>query len=155
MSAPVQVANKFVRDAPPCAMTNAFDVHGFDAMVDIYKTCGGTARADDLALLLQERKAGDFVSVARQIVSRDIFSFEWQNHFWVPMFQFNRHDMSVKQEVRRVAHELAAVLDNWTLSQWFTEPNAWLKGRRPVDMIDREFSKVLDAARADRFVAAG
>lgn len=140
---------------PSVAMTNCFNREGFDAMVDAYKTSGGTARADDLALLLEEKRKGNFASVARGIVSRDIFSFQWQNHLWVPMFQFNPHDLSVKQEVRRVVHELAAVLDNWTLAQWFTEPNAWLKNRRPVDLVDSHFSDVLQAARADRQVAVG
>lgn len=142
-------------NVPPFSMTNGLCSQSFDNMIGAYKTCGGTARADDLALLLEERKKGDFVSLAKRIVSRDVFSFEWQNHFWVPMFQFNLQDMSVKQEVRRVAHELHAVLDNWTLALWFTEPNAWLKGKRPVDMVDRQFSEVLHAARADRFVATG
>lgn len=137
------------------AITNVLNRQGFDDMVDAYKSSGGTARADDLALLLEERQKGDFVSVAKRIVSRDIFSFEWQNHFWVPMFQFHPHDLSIRQEVRRVVHELSAVLDNWTLALWFTEPNAWLKGRRPVDMLERNFSDVLHAARADRFVATG
>ena len=138
-----------------CAMTNVFNQHGFEAMIGAYKTSGGTARADELALLLQEKSKGKFLSVANRIVSRDIFSFEWQSHLWVPMFQFNPHDLSIKQEVRRVVHELAAVLDNWTLAQWFAEPNAWLKNRRPVDLVDSHFSDVLYAARADRFVAAG
>ena len=140
---------------PVCAMTNVFNHHGFEAMIGAYKTSGGTARADDLALLLEEKSKGNFVSVAKRIVSRDIFSFEWQDHFWIPMFQFHSHDLSIKQEVRRVVHELADVLDNWTLAWWFTEPNAWLKGRRPVDVVDRQFSDVLHAARADRFVAVG
>jgi len=143
------------QEVPPVAMQNIFNRPSFDAMMGIYKTCGGTARADELALLLEEKSRGNFVSVAKRIVSRDIFSFEWQNHFWIPMFQFNYHDLSVKQEVRRVAHELHAVLDSWTLAQWFTEPNVWLKGRRPVHMVDGQFSEVLGAARADRFVATG
>jgi hypothetical protein len=151
----MQAAVQGYQEVPNCAMTNIFNTRGFDAMIGAYKTCGGTARADDLALLLEERHKGNFVTVAKRIVSRDIFSFEWQNHFWVPMFQFHPHDMSVKQEVRRVVHELTAVLDNWMLAQWFTEPNGWLKGRRPVDMVDQQFSEVLGAARADRFVATG
>ena len=143
------------QEVPQCAMTSIFNDRDFDVMIGVYKTCGGTARADDLALLLEERKTGNFVSVAKRIVSRDIFSFEWQNNFWVPMFQFNPKDMSVKQEVRRVVHELNVVLDNWTLAHWFTEPNTWLKGKRPVHMVDDHFSDVLGAARADRMVAAG
>ena len=143
------------QSVPVCAMTNIFNRQSIDAIIGAYKINGGIARADDLALLLEEKNKGNFVSVARRIVSRDIFSFEWQNHFWVPMVQFNLHDLSIKQEVRRVVHELTAVLDNWTLALWFAEPNSWLKGRRPVDMVDSHFSAVLHAARADRFVAIG
>ncbi len=142
-------------DVPILAMTNVLNRQGFEAMIDAYKTRGGTARADDLALLLEDKQKGDFVSVAKRIVSRDIFSFEWQNHYWIPMFQFHPHDLSVKQEVRRVVHELSAVLDNWTLAQWFAQPNVWLKGKRPVELVDSHFSDVLGAARADRLVATG
>lgn len=128
----------------------------FEAMIAAYTNCGGTARADDLALLLlDEQHKVDFVSLAKRLVSGDVFSFQWQDQFWVPMFQFNRHDMSVKQEVHRVVRELDGVLDNWTLAWWFTEPHARLKGRRPVDLVDRQFSAVLGAARADRLVAGG
>lgn len=137
------------------AMTHTLNHEGFTAMIEAYKGCGGMTRADELALLLEERNKGNFVSLARRLVSRDVFSFEWQNHFWVPMFQFNPQDLSVKQEVRRVVHELHAVLDSWTLAMWFTERNAWLNGKRPVDLVDRQFSEVLGAARADRFVATG
>ena len=138
-----------------CNLSHTLNRQGFDAMIGAYKSCGGTARADDLALLMKEQNKGNVSSLGKQMVAGDIFSFEWQNHFWVPMFQFNPHDMSVKQEVHRVVRELACVLDSWTLAQWFTEPNAWLKGRRPVDLVDGQFSTVLFAARADRFVANG
>jgi len=127
----------------------------FEAMIAAYTNCGGTARADDLALLLDEHHKGGFVNLAKRLVLGDVFSFQWQDQFWVPMFQFNRHDMSVKQEVHRVVRELDDVLDNWTLACWFTKPNARLKGRRPVDLVDRQFSDVLGAARTDRLVAAG
>ena len=140
---------------PRFARYNVFNRQCFEDMLGAYKSRGGTARADELAQLLEETQTGNFVSVAKRIVSQDILSFEWQNHFWIPMFQFNHEDMSVKQTVRRVAQELNTVLDNWTLALWFTEPNAWLRGRRPVDMVDSQFAAVWDAARADRFVAAG
>lgn len=142
-------------NAPTSTAVSTSYCYNFNALIDAYKSNGGTVRADDLALLFEAQGKGNFDSVAQRIVSRDIFSFEWQAHRWVPMFQFNAHDLSVKHEVRRVVHELAAVLDNWTLAEWFTQPNVWLKDRRPVDMVDGHFSFVLDAARADRFVAAG
>ena len=136
-------------------MTNCFNHRGFDAIISAYQLSGGTTRADDLEWMLEEKSKHRSVSVARQIALRDIFSFEWQSQFWVPMFQFYPQDLTVRQEVVRVVHELTSVLDNWTLAVWFTEPNSWLRGRRPVDMMDSHFSDVLNAARADRFVAAG
>ena len=144
-----------VQNLPECAMTNCFNQLGFNAIVSAYRLSGGTATADDLELMLEKKRKGRFVSVSQQILLRNIFSFEWQNQYWVPMFQFYPQDLTVKREVMRVVHELTAVLDNWTLALWFTEPNSWLNNRRPVDMMDRHFLKVLNAARADRFVAAG
>ena len=142
------------QDLPVIAVTNCFGHAGFNAIISAYLLNGGTASADDLELMLEEKRKGRFVSVARQILLRDIFSFEWQNQYWVPMFQFYPQDLTVKREVMRVVHELTAVLDNWALALWFTEPNPWLKNRRPVDMMDRHFLEVLNAARANRFVAA-
>ena len=127
----------------------------FDNMMGVYQRSGGTATADELSVMMERKQQGNFISVARQIASRDIFSFEWQNHFWIPMFQFNPLDLSIKLEVRKVVYELTDVLDSWTLAEWFTAPNAWLEGGRPVDMVDSNFLTVLGAARADRFVATG
>lgn len=129
--------------------------HGFDTMVDAFKTSGGTARADDFAQLLEEKQKGNFVSLAKRLVSRDIFSFEYRDHFWIPMFQFHASDLSARQEVSRVVTELDAVMDSLMLAIWFIEPNEWLQCRRPVDLMEHCFSDVLAAARADRFVARG
>ena len=139
----------------PIKPSEDLNQHGFDTMVDAFRNSGGTARADDFALLLEEKQKGNFVSLAKRLVSRDIFSFEYQDHFWIPMFQFHVADLSGRQEVSRVVNELAAVLDSLMLAIWFTEPNEWLQCRRPVDMMDHYFSDVLAAARADRFVAKG
>lgn len=137
------------------ALTNASSSQGFDRLISAYKASGGTARADDLALLLAEKGQGGFVSLAKAIVRREVFSIEWNNHFWLPMFQFELCDMSMKRSVRKILCELTHVLDNWTLAAWFAEPNIWLKNRCPVDMLDSNFPAVFAAARADRFVAAG
>lgn len=132
-----------------------FNQDRFDALISAYRRSGGTARAEDLALLLAEKGQGSFISLARGIVKGEVFSIEWNNHFWLPMFQFEAHDMSMKRNVRKILRELAHVLDNLTLAAWFAEPNAWLKNSRPVDMMDSNFPEVFAAARADRFVAAG
>ena len=137
------------------AFTNALSSQSFDRLISANKGSGGTARADDLALLLAEKGQGSFVSLAKAIVKGDVFSIEWNNHFWLPMFQFEPGDMSMKRSVCKIRCELTHVLDNWTLAAWFAEPNVWLKNRCPVDMLDANYPAVFAAARADRFVAAG
>ncbi len=125
----------------------------FSAMRSAYQASGGTACGDDLAHLLQDHHCGDFASLARLIVSGAVFGFEWQHTFWIPMFQFELRDLSVKPGPQQVLAELAAEFDGWTLALWFAEPNARLNGRRPVDLLDSNLPAVLDAARADRFIA--
>lgn len=129
----------------------------FAAMRETYRASGGIARGDDLARMLSQRQAGDFVSLAMLVLERDVFAFQWQQSFWVPMFQFDLRDLSVQinPNARRVTSVLVDQFDGWALAVWFALPNNWLDGARPVDMLNSNLPAVLEAARADRFIAAG
>ncbi len=127
----------------------------FDVLRSAYSALGGLARGDDLARLLDERAGGDFVSLARLIASRRIFGLEWQHTFWIPMFQFDLGDFSVRRCQKPVLDELASQFDGWRLAVWFVEPNDWLNRGRPIDLIATSPDEVAQAARADRFVANG
>jgi hypothetical protein len=130
------------------------DDAAFEAMRAAYQALGGLARGDDLARLLEDRARGDYVSLARLIVANRIFGFEWRHSFWIPMFQFDLGDLSVRRGLRQVLAELVSEFDGWRLAAWFVESNAWLNQGRPIDQIDSNLSEVVQAARADRFVAA-
>lgn len=127
----------------------------FVAMRATYRATGGLARGDDLARLLGDHRGGDYVSLARLLVSGDVFGFEWHRSFWVPMFQFELRDLSLKRGPRQVLDELSLAFDGWTLATWFAACNSWLDDRKPVDLLDSNLAWVLKAARADRFIAAG
>ena len=127
----------------------------FAAMRIAYMATGGIARADDLTRLLEDCQRGDFVSLARLIASGQVFGLEWHCSSWVPMFQFDLRDLSIKQGPGRVRAELGNEFDGWDLGAWFARPNSCLNGRRPVDLLDSNLSEVLKASRADRFIAAG
>ncbi len=71
------------------------------------------------------------------------------------MFQFELRDLSVKPGPRRVLAELKPVFDDWGLAVWFVQPNSWLQTMRPLDLLDSDLTGVLEAARTDRFIAAG
>ena len=127
----------------------------FFAVQEAFRGKGGLARADDLARLLEDCRHVDFIGLAKLMVSGAIFSFEWGGAHWIPMFQFNLADLTVKPAARSVVTELNTIFDGWSLAEWFTQPNDWLAGRTPVDLIDSDLPVVLDAARADRFIANG
>ena len=141
--------------AAPDEISRTPSSRGFNALLAAYQETGGTACGEDLADLLTDRKRGDLASLARKIVSGEVFSFEWRHCFWVPMFQFELHDLSLKKGPSKVLAELVKVFDPWTTAAWFAEPNSWLKRQRPVDLLDCNLAAVFEAARADRFVANG
>lgn len=127
----------------------------FVAMRSGYRATGGMARGDDLARLLEDMQRGDVATLARLIASGEVFGFDWHGSFWVPMFQFELRDLSVRPSVRQVQRELASVFDGWTIAVWFAQRNSWLDEQRPVDLIETQHPAVLHAARADRFIASG
>lgn len=127
----------------------------FMAMLRTFRNTGGVARGDEVVDMLQAAHSFDVAHLARAIVNREILSFEWRDELWLPLFQFDLKDMTLREAPRRVAAELACAFDGWALALWFATPNAWLAGRIPVEVIGDYPADVFHAARADRFVAMG
>ena len=128
---------------------------GFAALMATYRATGGVARGDDLARLLEDHGLGDFVGLARLITSNEVFGFEWRDTLWIPMFQFELRDLSIKPATRLVLMQLGSGFDGWALAAWFAQPNSWLNDRRPVDRVDSHLAEVLRAARIARLIAVG
>ena len=128
---------------------------GFVALLSAYRPTGGTVRADDLSRHVRSEEPGHLTNLARKLVSGSILSYSWRQTLWVPLFQFSPNSSAVRSDVTRVMDELAGAFDSWEIAVWFVQPNSWLKGQRPLDVLDRLGADVLQAARADRFVAMG
>ena len=124
-------------------------------MREAFRASGGTLRRDALAHVLHACDGAHDATLGKLLVTHAVFSFEWRGLHWVPMFQFDIRDMSIRPRPQRVVAELADVFDGWGLAVWFSHPNDWLDGRRPVDLLDSSLTSVLRAARADRFIADG
>jgi len=127
----------------------------FITMLRGFRDTGGLVRGDEVADMLQRLSGHDLSQLARWIVTREVLSFQWRSELWVPLFQFNLSDMSLKDAAQRVSAELAPAFDAWNLSYWFVQPNSWLHDKSPVQLIGSDPSAVFQAARADRFVAMG
>jgi hypothetical protein len=104
-------------------------------MLRAFRETGGLVRGDEVAELLAQRGAGDVSRLARWIVSREVIAFDWRGELWVPLFQFDLADMSLRAEVRQVARALESSLDGWGIAVWFSAANARLDQRAPVEVV--------------------
>ena len=121
---------------------------GFIALLEAYRATGGMAPANFLLRSLQEHQRGDIGQLARLIVERRIFVLSWRGDSWIPMFQFEGHDLSCKTAPALVRAELTGLDSGWAIANWFAQPNARLDGRRPVNALDSDLAAVLDVARS-------
>jgi hypothetical protein len=126
---------------------------GFAALLVSFRATGGLVPGDALAKLLQDQGRGDTALLARWIVSGRVFGFAWSGDFWLPMFQFELHDMSLRRSVQQVRAEWGSDGSGWEMARWFAWPNFKLGGRRPVDLLEHDLPAVLGAARADHRLA--
>ncbi|HSI48506.1 MAG TPA: hypothetical protein VLA61_09570 [Ideonella sp.] len=111
----------------------------FIALLAAYRRSGGLARATEL----RPAVAG----------SAELIRFDWSGWNWLPLFQFCPGGLALRPEVKRILAELPRALDGWGRTQWFASPNAWLRHRRPVDLLDGRADLVAEAARVDCFIA--
>ena len=127
----------------------------FIMMEAAYLRTGGLVSGDEAARILRRHSSQPISQLARWIVERTIVSFYWNSRTLVPLFQFDRSDMSMRAGTSAVVRELHDVFDDWDLATWFAQPNSWLNDAVPVDVIEHDQPAVVDAARADRFIARG
>jgi hypothetical protein len=125
------------------------------AMLQAYERTGGLLDSDEAMLLLRRHTSQPVSLLARWIVQQRVLSFEWESERLFPVFQFDRSHMSVRSEVSAVLLELSGTFDDWELAAWFATPNSWLGDAAPLDVLETDLAAVLDAARADRYIARG
>lgn len=81
----------------------------------------------------------------------------WQTLYgWMlPTFQLDLATTTLKPSMEGVFSALHGVFDEAELALWFAPSNHWLQGDRPSMVMHMNPSGVLQAARADRYVAMG
>lgn len=127
----------------------------FLGLLKAFRATGGAAPGDVLGDMLQGPQCGGLVALARSIVARRVFAFDWRGELWVPMFQFEPDDLSLAVAPQEVRAELPAILHGWALACWFAQPHAALRGQAPVDMLRCDLPAVLEVARGARSHQAG
>jgi len=106
-----------------------------------------------------ERLRGDIAQrafqLARWIVDRQAIAFSHGAGTSLPLFQFDFAHGCVRTGVAPVILELSGLMTDYELACWFVQPNGWLNGAAPALTLLSDVPALVDAARADRFVAKG
>ncbi len=123
----------------------------FLGLLKAYRPSGGLLRAQEAAARCKPYSGTPVHTLAGWISDRKVVSFEWLSRIWLPVFQFNRTDMSRQSGLDEVLSELVHVYDHWQIARWFAQPNAWLGKARPSDRLAIAAVDVLTAARDERF----
>lgn len=129
--------------------------HDFMALHVAYRRLGGLARVHELSRVWAADGADHRGRLEALIESGRAFAFHWHDAFWLPRFQLDRAAHGTRADVARVLDELGTRWGGWELAAWFVEPNVWLDDRAPADGLGDDLPRVLEAARADRFVRLG
>lgn len=124
-------------------------------LLEAFSDIGGVVTGDAMAALLRDRTDQPISMLARWIVQREVISFPWQSNTMLPLFQFDLVLLHLRPGVPKVLAELREAFDDLELADWFARPNSWLQGRAPAQRFEQDLSAVIQAARADRFVALG
>ena len=118
-----------------------------------YDAHGGIASGDQIAAELGRCCNQPIAIVARWIVRREVVNFAWRSDILIRRFQFFAVDMNIRPVVSRVIAELAGVFDNGEIAQLFVHPNSGLSNERPLGLLAMNDAAVIEAARADRYIA--
>ncbi len=124
------------------------------AIRKVFEAAGGWATGDEVASRMRTGLDQPVSALARLITTRRVVSFRCQADIVLPLFQFEP-GMRVRDDVANIIAELAPVYDDLELAAWFSRPNPWLENATPVEAISADLASVVNAARADRFIAAG
>ncbi len=143
-----------------CALSTWTDEARVGALLTAYMPIGGVWSGHELVSEIRPCRSQPISIVARWLVDRRIVNVTWRAETWIPRFQFDRSPCEVGVGgpllgVQRCIADLCGFLDDLEVAEWFARPNSWLQYRRPSLLVAEDAEAVVQAARADRFVATG
>ncbi|HXD07517.1 MAG TPA: hypothetical protein VN680_15810 [Burkholderiaceae bacterium] len=127
----------------------------FATMRNAYARTGGLLHADAMTRLMRRHHERPLPMLARWIISREVVSMSYGGQTLIPLFQFEMPSVTPHPNLLPVLQELRPAFDEWELATWFASESEWLGGHAPVDVFATCLPCVLEAARADRFIAKG
>ena len=102
--------------------------------------------AEDVHTLYGSRAKNKAALAARWRAEGKVFAMEDSGRLVYPAFQFDDRGRP-RPIIADVLLALGANVGAWQIALWFVSPNGWLDGARPIDRLDEDSKRVLEAAR--------
>ncbi len=112
------------------------------AFVSQYECLSAEAVADESGNTAKNRSA----IASRWAAEKKIFSIRYENKTLYPKFQFK--DGSPISAIARVLEIFPNHFTGWDIAFFFTNPNSYLDGRKPVDLLKADPEKVVSLVHA-------
>lgn len=125
------------------------------SLMRAYRSHGGIARMRELVDGAASRSELSRQTVESWLSNAEAFSFSWSNDCWIPLFQFDPATSRPLPPIQAICKELSPLFDGWSIARWFVEENSLLRHGKPIDLVAMNCDLVLQAARADHFIAKG
>ena len=126
-----------------------------ELVLAVFRIHGGVAHANEVVEHLRKQCSQPMSRLARWIAGREVLIVKSHGDIWLPLFQFDLVLGTIRTGAAQAFATLTPAFDAWEVANWFVEPNSWLGGDAPICVFSHDAPSVLQAARADRFVAIG
>ena len=93
-SIPTSVPNADANDCRAAYLRQADSE--FVQMLNGFRSSGGLARLSEVVALSERRGSLDIAALSGSLARRELICFEWQSEGWLPLFQFDPLDMTIR-----------------------------------------------------------
>jgi hypothetical protein len=112
----------------------------------------GLLRSDDLARAIHSTAENVSLVASKWRRKGEIFAVNYGGKLGYFSFQFDPMTGRPKPVIAQIIEAFPPNTDGWRLALWLISANARLGNRRPVDTIDQEPEKVIEAAKGENRV---
>jgi hypothetical protein len=112
----------------------------------------GLLRSDDLARAIHSTAENVSLVASKWRRKGEIFAVNYGGKPGYFAFQFDPVTGRPKPVIARIIEAFPSNTDGWRFALWLTSVNSRLGNRRPVDMIDQEPERVIEAAKGENRV---
>lgn len=102
--------------------------------------------SDEVATIVGSRAENRAALASRWYSDGRVLRVEHNGITYYPRFQFDKSG-NAHPVIRKLLKVRSPLMSDWQFALWFVAANGWLGGERPVDSLEKDADRVIDAAQ--------